>query len=213
MLKHIIFHLAKKRVEQPWADAYIERNGIPQSVLDEHLSGKNVAIVGNAQHPQPQHFGEEIDRHDVVIRINSAPGLGETGRGCRITWLATSIPPSLSSEVMEDLDFVIWMSNKRRKLSYPLWTSGKLAFYPASHNYELRKALSARPSTGIMLIDFLLRSEAKKITVYGFDFFQSFSLSGHENPGSIPHDFTAEKAWVEKRCLSDDRLTIQLPST
>jgi hypothetical protein len=66
------------------------------SILSEMMAHKSVAIVGNALSLYSQKFGDEIDSHDVVIRINK-PGniiykdeseLESTGRkiDCWVVW-------------------------------------------------------------------------------------------------------------------------------
>ena len=59
-----------------------------------------------------------------------------------------------------------------------------------------------------MLIDLCLRSELASLTLYGFDFFASLSLSGRRNAAQVPHDFAAEGAWVADLLRQDHRLTL-----
>ena len=63
-----------------------------------------------------------------------------------------------------------------------------------------------------MMIDLLARSPAAKITLYGFDFFTSLSLSGSRTAAQVPHDFAAERAFVDALLARDPRFSLRIPS-
>ena len=63
-------------------------------------------------------------------------------------------------------------------------------------------------STGVMAIELLLRAPLAGLTLHGFDFFASKSLSGSRGTAQVPHDFAAEAAWVRARVDADARLRI-----
>ena len=74
--------------------------------------------------------------------------------------------------------------------------------------FALRDRLGAPPTTGAMLIDLALRSGLASLTLYGFDFFASQSLSGRRTAAQVPHDFGAEAAWVGDMQRRDPRLDL-----
>lgn len=49
------------------------------------------------------------------------------------------------------------------------------------------------------MTDLLARSTATKITLYGFDFFASLSLSGRRTSAQVPHNFQAERFHLANR--------------
>ena len=59
-----------------------------------------------------------------------------------------------------------------------------------------------------MMIDLLMRSPLARLTLHGFDFFASASLSGRRTADQVPHDFGAEAAWVEDLRRMDGRLSL-----
>lgn len=69
---------------------------VAQPDLLAALRGKTVALVGNARALANTQMGEEIDAHDIVIRINLAPMPYAETHGTRTDWLglATRISKS-----------------------------------------------------------------------------------------------------------------------
>lgn len=210
---YLAFLAARRQEDRAWAESFLENGALSQTALQARLQARTVAIVGNARAPIPNDYVQEIDDHDIVIRMNLAPGFGAPGRGSKIDWLATSIPPVLPKSVLNRLDLIIWMTNKRRRLKFQLWRSGRLSMYPASRNRALREALGARPSTGAMALDLILSSPATAITLYGFDLFQTASLSGSANMAEVPHNFKAEEEWVMSAVKTDPRLIIRMSNS
>lgn len=64
----------------------------------------------------------------------------------------------------------------------------------------------ARPSTGFMIVEFLhsLGGYAE-LTLFGFDFFKSGSLSKRKSGSCIPHDFEKEQEAVIRLFSNDER--------
>ena len=100
------------------------------------------------------------------------------------------------------------MSHKRKRLPY--WVARRPGFflYPHTEFHTLSDRLGAPPTTGAMIIDFVVSSTAASIDLYGFDFFSSLSLTGRRTAAQLPHDFAAEKAWVQALADRDPRLKI-----
>ena len=86
------------------------------------------------------------------------------------------------------------------------------ALPPLDTYQRLKAQLNAPPTTGLMMIDLLARSPATKITLYGFDFFASLSLSGRRTAAQVPHNFQAERAFVSALLARDLRFCLANPS-
>ena len=72
----------------------------------------------------------------------------------------------------------------------------------------LRDRLGAPPTTGLMMIDLCAASGLSTLSLYGFDFFQSLSLTGSRTAEQVPHDFGAERRFVDELVARDARVTI-----
>ena len=181
---------------------------VPQADLLAEIQGKRVALVGNARSLTERDEGAEIDTADLVIRINRAPMPASRTHGTRTDWLALA-----TSIGAEDLDRVrpgriLWMSHKRKRLPWALAQSDGFYLHPLSDWAALRDRLGAPPTTGLMMIDLLAASGLASLRLHGFDFFASLSLTGSRGVDQVPHDFTAEKAFVD-RLLRDDKRVSQ----
>ncbi|MEZ5888115.1 MAG: glycosyltransferase family 29 protein [Paracoccaceae bacterium] len=177
--------------------------------LMAELEGKRVALVGNARSLADSAFGAGIDAAEIVIRINRAPMPSAATHGTRTDWLALA-----TSIGAKDLDRVkatrlLWMSHKRKRLSWQVASSPGFYLHPLEEFERLKRALGAPPTTGLMMIDLLAASGLAKLTLYGFDFFASLSLTGSRTAGQVPHDFGAEAAFVADLMAQDGRISRQ----
>lgn len=190
-------------------EATIAALSVPEAELLASLTGKSVALVGNARSLAQGSSGAEIDAADVVVRINRAPMPSAKSHGTRTDWLALAV--RLSDEDLARIapKRVLWMSPKRKRLGYRLSHSEGFFLYPLADYEALRGRLAAPPTTGAMMIELLMRSNLSQLTLFGFDFFASQSLSGSRTAEQVPHDFNAESAWVEDLLRSDSRLTLR----
>lgn len=172
------------------------------------LAGQRVALVGNARSLGEKSLGADIDGHDMVVRMNAAPMPTPASHGRRTDWHAMSIPVPAAVVAEKSAERVLWMTSKRKRLPRWLALGGKLYLHPLEESSALQQRLGARPSTGALLIDLLARSDASAVTLYGFDFFASLSLSGRRTAEQTPHDFAAERDWATALMAADPRVTL-----
>ena len=189
-------------------DAWLARWSDPIAALKHELSRQNVAIVGNARALAKGESGALIDAADLVVRINRAPMPSPRSHGRRTDWLALATTLSPADAQRLNPQRLLWMSHKRKRLKY--WMARRPGFflYPMRDFEALRKQLGAPPTTGLMIIDFISRSEVERIDLFGFDFFASRSLTGRRGAHQVPHDFAAEKAWLERLMRLDRRIIL-----
>ncbi len=202
------FHLARAlRREAPLAAL-----SAPEAALMADLAGRRVALVGNARALAEGRAGAEIDAHDLVIRINRAPMPAAASHGRRTDWLALAVRLGAGERARIAPRRILWMSHKRKRLTWSVARSGGFYLHPLAQFAALSHELGAPPTTGAMLIGLLARSEAAAVDLYGFDFFGSLSLSGRRRADQVPHDFAAERAWVEALIARDGRFTLWRPA-
>lgn len=176
-------------------------------VLGE-FKDKSVALIGNARSLSQTDYGSEIDGHDIIIRINGAPMPAARSHGTRTDMIAMSMPTPSETLVSQDPARLMWMTRKRKRLPYWLARDARFFLNRKEDVARLRDVLGGPPTTGAMVIDLLMRSEAAKIELYGFDFFASLSLSGSRSADQVAHDFNAESAWVDDLLNTDPRLSL-----
>lgn len=189
-------------------EATLAELSVRQEALKEALAGRTVALVGNARALAEKALGASIDAADIVIRVNRAPMPGAASHGTRTDWLglATAIGPAELMRIRPGR--ILWMSHKRKRLPWSVATTPGFYLHPLADWAQLRDRLGAPPTTGLMLIDLLARSDAQAIALYGFDFFASLSLTGSRTAAQVPHDFPAERAFVEALLARDPRFVM-----
>ena len=183
----------------------------PQSAVLNDLADKRIALIGNARALADARHGADIDAADLVIRINRAPMPAAASHGTRTDILALATSISTADMARLHPGRLLWMSHKRKRLPYAVATSPGFHMPDTGHFGRLKTRLGAPPTTGLMLIDLLARSAAQEVRLYGFDFFASLSLSGRRTAAQVPHDFAAEKAFVDALLAADPRFHLVSP--
>ncbi|OCX66770.1 hypothetical protein BFP70_01035 [Thioclava sp. SK-1] len=187
-------------------DDALQRLSVAQSVLLAPLAGKSVALIGNARALAQQTHGAQIDAHDVVIRINRAPMPQPRSHGTRTDWLALATRLSAEDRARITPGRCLWMSHKRKRLDWTTATSDGFYLHPHPDYAQLKTRIGAQPTTGAIMIDLLARSALSKLSLFGFDFFASLSLSGRRTADRVPHDFDAEAVFVTGLIGADPRI-------
>lgn len=166
--------------------------------LAPRLAGQRVAVIGNARSLAQHGLGAEIDACGLILRLNAAPCCAPASHGTRTDWLAASVlvPGARLGQLAPER--LLWMSPRQRLLAATLhgWRL-PLHFYPRGWWRGLARGLGSRPSTGVMAIDLILRIGGHRdLQLFGFDFFQSGSLSRRMIAAGPPHDFAEERRHV-----------------
>lgn len=203
-MNRLRFLLARTLRDEPALAAL----SVPQAELLAAAAGRNIALVGNARSLATQRHGAAIDAAGLVVRINRAPMPAPESHGSRTDWLALAVRlPDADRDRLRP-GRILWMSPKRKRLDWRTAASPGFYLHPLADYRTLAAELGAPPSTGAMAIELLLRAGPASLTLYGFDFFASLSLSGSRNAAQVPHDFAAEAEWVRDRAATDPRLRI-----
>ena len=189
-------------------EAVLAAMGLPLAEVLARLRGR-VALIGNARSLVERAYGAEIDGADLVIRINRAPMPGAASHGTRTDVLALATRIDADSLRRLDPSLVLWMSHKRKRLPWHVARCPGFALPPLEDFRRLRAQLGAPPTTGLLMIDLLARSAAEQVTLYGFDFFASQSLTGSRSAAQVPHDFPTERAFVQALMARDARFILR----
>lgn len=140
------------------------------------VKDKTVAVIGNSQSLFNHAYGSEIDSHDIVIRINKAAMLytrfdaEEThGRKTNV-WAVWDINTFDQSSLNKFTGTKAHVGTKN---------TGPLADYTSPREWiqELRDNGIRNPSSGLILLHILSKSEAKQVDVYGFDWKKTMTFT------------------------------------
>lgn len=183
---------------------------LSEADMFEALRFKSVALVGNARSLSESDFGASIDNHDLVIRCNQAPMPDKRSHGARTDWIATSIELDRQIIAQKGASHLLWMSPPRNALPGWILKWPNFFLYPSASHKALCAKVGDRPTTGLMLIDLLERSPCLAVSLYGFDFYRSLSLSNEHNSRETPHDYVTEESYVRKLLASDHRFSLNI---
>lgn len=174
--------------------------------MKEWFDGKTVAIVGNAMSLFDKEYGNEIDSHDVVIRLNKAAMLverfdAEKSHGKRTdVWMfwRTGEYKNHFSRIDKKIK-KMHMGHQDRKS-----TEIKLSDFIYPDNlYTPLKIVAGKhhnPTTGLMSLDYVSHCNPSMISIYGYDWKETptFTDPDRKRDKACPHDFATEK----KYCFS-----------
>lgn len=235
---------------------------LAQPLDDEIFSGKRIALVGNASALSPTLSGEEIDGHDIVIRMNLGYPLivRRNMRGAEIPdqylhgyfldrrSASQEKLPVLRRDTPESVlraftnvgalgrKTDIWscatVDKTRQHFFAPLFGCMTVTCHPSYEHLSLKFLLEQRvkrldravykhlvntyhvePSSGLLWIEYLRRTNMAALDLYGFDFFSSGHIA--RNSGSLlqaqnkwPHSPLVERNYVMKLLDTDDRFKL-----
>jgi hypothetical protein len=173
----------------------------------EILKNKSVAIVGNARKLFDQNYGEEIDSHEVVCRLNKGIIIEDSSKQGRKTDLWAYGDFSLVTTVFQDTHCknTVHLSKNKRKQAGTRKRS--MYFYPQERLSELEENLLwPSPSSGLILLDLVYNSSPTSITMYGFDWKETPTWCNtiEDNNLECVHNWDLEKRLIKEKYLCRD---------
>lgn len=169
--------------------------------LAGYIGDRSVALVGNARSLLDTDHGARIDAEGVVIRLNKGFIRDAASQGRRTDIVSLS-PEVTAEEIDREFapDLICLLTPKLRHLH--LTRPDQLArvlFYPHRAWAADRARIGRRPSSGYMMVSWLLRiGLAGRITLYGFDFGQTetyYNPAGYQTPHDFPKEGEIIQGW------------------
>ena len=191
------------------------------------IEGKTVAIVGPAQYMMGKNLGEEIDNHDIVVRINRSiescnKFSSDIGKrtdvlySCMIEkpenagkiniedWIEKNIsficvpPKSTMGGVANSSSQIADSANYEKFIA----TKNKIntRIIDAQLNNSVAREVSCRPNTGYLAIFDILAHSPSKLSIYGFSFYlDGFIKNTKAGISGMSEDDFANKCFNSKR--------------
>lgn len=164
------------------------------------LKNKSVAVIGNAQYLFDRNYGKEIDKHDIVIRMNRAAILTSHYYNYHTHGSKTNLWAVWRYDEYENMNTI-------RSVPQPI----QMAFWYGSKNknvimYDINMLFSLinkldhdHPTTGLMVLDMLSYNKVRNVSVYGFDWKETptFTDLERKHDNNISHNFPKEKKLCE----------------
>jgi hypothetical protein len=198
----------------------------------EFIKNRTVAIVGPAQYMMGKKLGEEIDNHDIVVRINRSiescnnfsSDIGERTDvlySCMIEkpenagkiniedWVKKNIsficvpPKSTMSGVASSSSQISDSANYKKFIA----TKNKIntRIIDAQLNNKIANEVKCRPNTGYLSIFDILAHTPSKLSLYGFSFYlDGFIKNSKDGISGMSEDDFANKCFNSKRHIQSN---------
>jgi hypothetical protein len=176
--------------------------------LARAFTGRTIAVVGNARALRHDIQGPEIDSHDIVLRFNGCPGVGEPSHGERTDWIALGGRISKERYFQLGQPGLLWMTPQRSMMRAWYFELQNLYLHPWDATLRSYPHVGRRPSTGLMAILLLQEFEISRMTLFGFDFYRSLSLSGEQTLANTPHNYVNEEEIILNLIRADPRIRL-----
>lgn len=181
--------------------------------MEKMFKGKTVALIGNAESIFESYYGELIDKHDFVIRLNMGKVIDSKSQGTRTDVIGYSVKgislEELNKYFQTDSSFFIWCLPKVELLDEK-FVNYQVILYPIRRWLVARFKIGSKLTTGFMAFDLLNnllnKGVVTKLSVFGFDFFRTDNFI---DPGSHlkhKHDFLREEFIMKKEIEGNENL-------
>lgn len=171
------------------------------------IRDKSVSLVGNSVSSLKQVNGKKIDAADLVVRCNRGfQKCDPLYKGTRTDILILGSPGlkgEYSLALIRGLKAILWTKSaesgeRLKNVSMELYQHPGLVIYDQEYRLYQRQTFFDDwwPTAGMMALSYLLLSGAKKIDIYGFDFFATGSSYHGQNRSKKWHNPSAEKKLI-----------------
>lgn len=188
------------------------------------LRDKHVAIVGNAASGLTLRHGAKVDACDLVIRLNAGiPGpehYEAIGRRTDVLSTGTYVCWKASMRSAKEPLRQLWLCKPEKsrigkrdwgrlmsEQKVPMWRIPQPMFE------SIWNPLGTPPSGGLMVIEIARAFGAKRLDLFGFDFFSGETWWWKQRPRAVyekmltvprPHDGANERRWLDARGLEQE---------
>lgn len=186
------------------------------SFFDENIyKDKKIIIVGPAETSMSYLSGDEIDKFDIIVRVNKSP-LTLSGKEKQLGSRTDVLYHCFSEDSVDGggrLDFDILHKQQNKYIIYSYFVPmlervflktvlkyKKRIFYRIKPDFfnEIKKDYPAKwPTTGLQAVLHLMNSDFKELHITGFTFFRTSYLSGYTN-SKINESEESRKKQIEK---------------
>ena len=188
--------------------------------MKDWFESKTVAVIGNEMSLFEKTYGDEIDSHDVVVRLNRAAMLynredvlkvqSSKSHGTRTDiWMFWNV-----NEYVKFMNIKPSIKKMHMRTSFNVRDRKDIDFfYPMDMYKDLRLKSKIRKSftTGFMSLDYVNNCNPSKVYVYGFDWKETPTFTDplrKKDVGNM-HDYDKEKDYCFKTYFNTERFILR----
>lgn len=156
------------------------------------FADKNIAIIGNAESLLQQNYSQEIDKNDIVCRINRGiPIFPQQGKKFNCLFYTNE---NLISDLIKSIPDNVYMINTS------IIDNNLKSTLKQKLNLITKKQ---KPSTGFLIISYVITFVPKQINIFGFDWkkTRTFYEKDYYNTNDIiwnSHNFLEEEKIIRE---------------
>ena len=168
--------------------------------MKDWFENQTVALVGNAESLFHKNFGDEIENHDVVVRLNKAAMLwtqhhadATHGRRTDVHMVFNIGEYRHRTSDWDPKIRIMHMSKMRQTKQHQALVHH---MFPVSRWEELCELVGYNnPTTGLMAIEYITSCSPRKLDVYGFDWKETPTFTDMERKKDplCHHNFDLER--------------------
>ena len=185
--------------------------------MKEWFEGKTVAVVGNAMSLFDKNYGDEIDSHDVIVRMNKAAMLYTRQEASKTHGTKTSVWGFWNTAEYKSFFNKIPKKVKKMHAGHQGRTPNNLDLvdfvYPENLYKELKKYSGKHnnPTTGLIMLDYIIHCNPKHVDVYEFDWKETATFTDPDKKREkiCPHDYPTEKEYCMKTFFSKPHIILK----
>jgi hypothetical protein len=172
-----------------------------EQMMSTLLKDKTVAVLGNASSLFDKQYGDEIDSHDIVIRINRGIEICQHPQHAKTHGQKVDIWCFNLYRTLEDFDNImkikiqqtykkIQMNHSYDTIKYDYCISEEL------HDQIRNIVAPKQTTTGFRTLHYVSQFETKEISVYGFDWKKTPTYYvKHMSRADLNHDYIKEREY------------------
>lgn len=183
--------------------------------MKEWFENKDIAIVGGASGLFTSFYGEKIDSHEVVIRLNRGIIIKDKKhQGTKTNYWAYPHPLKLTDIRNKfncktiHLQDIYREQEPKSDFYLPTKIIDELYERKTQYGKSKTKAITDKPSSGLMLLYYLTKCETKEISLYGFDWKKTSTWYDHKQSRTVDHNWETEEKFVKNDLLSHHNIRI-----
>jgi hypothetical protein len=184
--------------------------------MKEWFDNKSIAIIGNAKSLFDKNYGNEIDSHDVVIRINRGIEIctrhdGLKTHGNKVDVWCFNLYSSLEN-FDNNMKKQLPQTYTRLQMNYSVEKTKFDSTISQSAFNEIKNIfVSKSVTTGFRMLHYITKFETKSVSVYGFDWKATPTYYiNYRSTTDHSHDYPKEKQYCFKHYFNTGKFTLKV---
>lgn len=183
--------------------------------MNEWFDNKSIAIIGNAKSLFNKEYGDEIDSHDVVIRINKGIEVctqpsNTKSHGKKVDVWCFNLYGSLEN-FDNTMKKKLPQTYKRLQMNYsPLVNKFDSSISENAIN-EIKNIFTPKKiTTGFRILHYITKFQTKSVNVYGYDWKATPTYyMNYRSTADLSHDYTKEKEYCFKHYFNSGKFNLK----